>query len=190
MFSGRFFLIFMAMFAIQGVSDPGRAEAFWGFGSERNSEKSGLDFNTGYDVNTVSTVSGRAVAAAYRDDSGNMVIEIKSGGGSGSESVFLGVGPSSYWQKNGVAINPEDEISVRGSKAVGKDGKTYLFTRKLVNRTTGSEIELRSEIGDAAWMKSGQVRPVSPPPSLMNRGGGMNRSGAGTMRGGGAGMRR
>jgi len=186
MSSGRFTLIFITLFAICGLFSPDRAGAFWGFGSERNIEKSGLDFNSGYDVNTVATISGRVVAAPYSNDSGNVVIEIKTG----TETVFVGVGPSSYWQKNGVAINPEDEITVRGSKAVGKDGKTYLLTRKLVNNTAGTEVEMRSEAGEAAWMRSGAIRAGSPASSPMNRGNSMIRSGSGMMRGGGAGTRR
>lgn len=159
----------------------GTASAFWGFGGDDNG-KSGLDLNGGYDVNTVTTVRGRAVSIPNNAEKGNVIIEINSG----AEIVNVYVGPSTYWEKNAIAVHINDDISAKGSKAQGKDGKTYLLSQKLVNRTTGAQVELRNEKGDGAWtgattrMDNGQ----------MNQGGNMMRGGGNIMRGGGGGMMR
>ena len=154
--------------------------AFAGFFGSDDKGKSGLDFNRGYDVNTVSTVSGRAVSLPHPGEKGNVLIEIKSG----NETFNLSVGPGSYWGKKGIAINLNDELAVKGSKAQGLDGKSYVLTQKLVNRTTGAQVELRSENGEPAWsgrdMNSMPERPA----------GGMRGQGGGMMRGGGGGMMR
>ena len=158
---------------------------FFGFGSDEKG-KSGLDFNRGYDVNTVATVSGRVTALPRQAESEHYLIEVENGAG----SVNVSVGPGSFWEKKGIPIRLNDEISAKGSQAQGQDGKTYLLTQKLVNRTTGSQLELRSEKGEPAWsgrsangvgqMRSSEGRGV--------QGGGMMRGGG--MMGGGGMMRR
>lgn len=119
---------------------------FFGFGADEKG-KSGLDFNRGYDINTVATVSGRVTALPHQGDGEQYVIEIKCG----SESVNVSVGPGSYWKKMGIPIRLNDEISAKGSMAQGEDGKAYLLAQKLVNRSTDSQLELRSEKGAPVW---------------------------------------
>ena len=102
------------------------------------------------------------------------------------------VGHSTYWDKNGIAVHINDDISAKGSKAQGKDGKTYLLGQKLVNRTTGVQVELRNENGDGAWTGAsipGTTRMENSSHGQMNQGGGMMRSGGNIMRGGGGMMR-
>lgn len=146
---------------------------FFGFaGSDKG--KSGLDFNRGYDVNTVTTVSGR-VTAAPRTDAGQVIIEVKSG----ADTVSVSVGPKSFWDKKGIAVRVNDEVTVKGSKAQGEDGKQYLLSQKLVNRTTGGQLELRSEKGEPSWSgRSGSGTGMDH-----STGGGMFQNGM--MRGGG-----
>lgn len=57
---GRFFSIAAVSMLLNSLPS-GAAFAAFGFGSS-DTEKSGLDFSRGYDVNTVTTLSGRAVA--------------------------------------------------------------------------------------------------------------------------------
>ena len=166
----------------------GQASAgFFGFGSDEQG-KSGPDFNGGYDVNTVATVSGRVTALPHRGESEQYVVEIKDG----SESVHLSVGPGSYWEKKGIPIRLNDEISAKGSKAQGQDGKAYLLTGKLVNRTTGSQLELRSEKGEPVWSGRRAAGMGLERASGGQRlpGGGMMRGGSGGMMGGAGGMMR
>jgi len=156
------------------------------FGSDER--KSGLDFNGGYDINTVSTISGRVISLPHPAEQESVVVAIKSG----NETLNISVGPGSYWEKNGIAINLNDDLSVKGSKAQGKDGKSYLLAQKLVNRTTGAQLDLRNDRGEAAWSGSSlsHVRSEGAAGGMRNQGGSMMRNGGGMMRSGGGGMMR
>ena len=153
----------------------GAAFAGFGFGGD-DLGKSGLDFNKGYDVNTVTTVSGRVGSPPRTDEKEQVFVDVKAGG----EVISLSLGPKSYWEKKDFPLHPNDDITAKGSKAQGKDGKTYLLVQKLSNRTTGAQTEVRSERGGPAW-------------SGRNAGGmmfGGPGGGGGMMRGGGGGMMR
>lgn len=157
------------------------------FGSDQ--QKSGLDFNAGYDINTVSTVSGRVISLPHPTEKDSVMVGIQSG----HETWNISVGPGSHWEKNGIAIDLSDELSVKGSRAQGKDGKSYLLAQKLVNRTSGAQLELRNDKGEAAWGSGRslhQTRPEGAVGGMRNQGGGMLRSGGGMMRSGGGMMRR
>jgi hypothetical protein len=179
--TSRIFPIFLcALFLLCAPARSARAGFFGG-----DESKSGLDFTRGYDVNTVSTVSGRVISQPHPAEQENVVVEIRSG----KDTLNVSVGPASYWEKQGIAISMNDELTVKGSKAQGKNGKTYLLAQKLVNRTTGAQLELRNDTGEAAWSgkAAGGTRSSGPAGSM---GGGMMRSGGGMMRGGGGGMMR
>jgi len=142
--------------------------------------KSGLDLDRGYDVNTVATISGKVLSVPRVADKETVIIEITSG----TEAVHLSVGPHSYWEKHGVALHPNDDITIKGSKAQGKDGKIYLLVKTLENRTKGSQVELRNDRGEAAW-NGAHMRPtmnVRPAGGQRHQGGGMMRGGGGMMR--------
>ena len=148
--------------------------AFAGFGFGGNDlGKSGLDFNKGYDVNTVMNVSGRVVSPPRTDEKEHVFVEVKAGG----EIISLSLGPKSFWEKKEIPLRPNDDITARGSKAQGNDGKTYLMVQKLTNRTTGARTEVRNERGGPAW-------------SGRNARGMMSNGPGGGMRGGGGGMMR
>ena len=157
------------------------------FGSDEG--KSGLDFNGGYDTNTVSTMSGRVTSLPHAGEKNDVVVAIKSG----SETLNISVGPGSYWEKKGIAISENDELSVKGSKAQGKDGKSYVLAQKLVNRTTGAQVDLRNDKGEPAWSgrNLNSMRSEGTAGSMRSHGGNMMRSsGGGMMRSGGGGMMR
>ncbi len=163
--------------AVLAVHSP--VEAGWWFGQESQQEKSGLDFNRGYDVNTVTTVAGTAVSLPHAVDKGPMMIEMKSG----SDGVILCVGPKSFWEAKGIPVRLNDELSAKGSRAQGEDGRTYLMVQTLTNKSSGAQVELRNDKGVPAWSgrNAGSGRS----------GGGMRYQGGGMMRGGGGGgMRR
>ncbi len=129
----------------------GTAFAAFGFGGD-DAGKSGLDFDGGYDVNTVTTVSGKVISLPRPGDRKHTIIGI----GSREEKFYLYLGPPSFWEKNGIPVRINDVISAKGSKALGEDGKTYLITQKLTNRTTGSRLELRNGEGEAVWSGGSQ----------------------------------
>jgi len=144
-----------------------------GFFGGGDQEKSGLDFNNGYDINTVGTISGRVVSPPRQGGKENVIVEINSG----NEVLNVTVGPESYWNRKGIAINLNDDLSVKGSRAQGKDGKSYILAQKLVNRTTGAQIDLRDDRGEAVW--SGRNRS-----GMRYEGAAGRMEGAGAMRGG------
>lgn len=175
--TGRFFSIIMCAFIFNCLLI---GTVFAGFFGSDDKGKSGLDFTSGYDINTVTTISGRVISLPHRGEKENVIIEIRSG----NDSLNICVGPGSYWEKRGIAINLNDELIVKGSKAQGKDGKSYLLTQRLVNRTTGAQMDLRSEKGEPAWSgaEMNGMRPESPAGGMRNQGGGMMRNGGGMMR--------
>jgi hypothetical protein len=155
--------------------------AFAGFFGSDDKGKSGLDFNGGYDINTVTTMSGRVISLPHQGEKENTIIEIKSG----NESLNICLGPGSYWDKKGIAINLNDDLSVKGSKAQGQDGKSYVLAQKLVNKTTGAQVDLRNDKGEPAWpgRNTNSTRMDSPAGGMRSQGGGgMMRSGGGMMR--------
>ncbi len=153
--------------------------AFAGFFGSDDKGKSGLDFITGYDINTVRTMSGTVVSVPHSGERECIVLEIKIG--TQSHTVFLG--PGVFWEKNGIAINVKDDLSVKGSKAQGKDGVSYVLAQKLINKSTGTHVDLRNDNGDPLWSgrNAGNTRMDSPVGNMRSQGGGMMRSGGGGM---------
>lgn len=157
------------------------AVVFIGVGFGEDVGKSGLDFNQGYDINTVTTVSGRVASLPREDRRDNYVFEIKNG----NESINICLGPGSFWEKKEMPVRLNDEITAKGSKAQGQDGKLYLLTQKLVNKTSGTQLELRNDKGEPVWSgRSMNVLRRDLPA------GGERQPGGIMMRGGGAMMRR
>ncbi|WP_298272120.1 DNA-binding protein [Geobacter sp.] len=151
----------------------GTAFAGFGFGGD-DPGKSGLDFNKGYDVNTVTTVSGRVASSPRIDENEHVFVEVKTDG----EIVSLSLGPKSFWEKQQIPLHPNDDVTVKGSKAQGRDGKIYLMVQNLTNRTTGAHAVIRNERGRTGWSwgRGSGMMPHGP--------------GGGMMRGGGGGMMR
>ena len=151
----------------------GTADAFWGFGDSRGADKSGLDLETGYDRNTVVKISG-PVAVPPRPLAGGMIaFDLNLPG----EQIVVVLGPAWYLQDDNLDWKVGDQVTVRGSLAQGKDGRTYLLSERI-SIPGGSTIELRGENGSPSW--SGGLR------------GGQQGSGSGgqVQHGGGAGGRR
>ena len=178
MSGGRLLITLIAVLLLNGSLLGNAYAGFLGFGSDTHGE-SGLDFSRGYDVNTVGVVTGRVTSLPHQVENEQYLFEVKSASG----PVSVSVGPGSYWNRQGIPLHLNDEITAKGSLAQGRDGKEYLLTQKLVNKTTGAVVQLRSESGSPAW--SGQMGG-----GFRSMGGGG--FGGGFMRGGGmmGGMRR
>lgn len=142
---GRFSLI-LVLAIVLDCHMPGTSFAVFGFGGN-DAGKSGLDFTGGYDINTVTTVSGKVSTLPQPGDRKHAIIEINSK----NERFYLYLGPPSYWEKKGIIVRINDVVSAKGSRAQGEDGKTYLITQRLTNRTTGAQLDLRDDKGDPVW---------------------------------------
>ena len=130
----------------------GHHEAFAFWGSDEHHGASGLDFSGGYDVNTVTTVSGTVITPPARIDKSEhtqMTIATQQG------TITVVLGPWSYWDRQGFSINRDQEVTITGSRAQGKDGSLYLFAQRIDNITNGKTIILRSETGSPMWSRSG-----------------------------------
>ena len=151
----------------------GTADAFWGFGNSGGADKSGLDLEQGYDRNTVVKISG-SVAVPPRPLAGGLVaFDLNLPG----ERMVVVLGPAWYLQDDNLDWKVGELVTVQGSLAQGKDGRTYLLSQRI-STPGGATIELRGANGSPAW--SGGLR------------GGQQSGGSGgqVQRGDGAGGRR
>lgn len=129
------------------------AHAFWG--SPSKDPESGLDVVSGYDVNTTTTLSGTVLSPPERKGQTRHT-EMTVSSPRGPVTVVLG--PWWYWQQQFVRLEKNHELLVTGSLAQGKDGAYYLFAQRVVNRSTGDKITLRSETGKPYWSGGGSDR--------------------------------
>jgi hypothetical protein len=144
MFNFRRLLPLLTVALLSGpLSIP--AEAFWGFGPGGNAVGSGLDLTQGYDRNTVLTLEGR-VAASPDPAADPVTVEMNAG----SARIVVVLGPRWYLQHDNLDWKAGDSISVRGSKAQGKDGLTYLLAEWVVG-PSGRQMVLRAATGRPAW---------------------------------------
>ena len=166
--TGRFSSIMMCAVVLNFLLF-GTAFAGLGFGGS-DLGKSGLDFNKGYDVNTVTSVSGRVVSPPRPDEKEHVFVAVKSG----SEIISLSLGPKSFWETKEIPLHLNDDVTAKGSKAQGKDGKIYLMVQKLTNRTTGTQTVVRNERGGPGWSRGngGGMMPYGPGGGMMRGGGG------------------
>ncbi len=145
------------------------ALAFWGFGEEMG--KSGLDFERGYDLNTVTTVKGKVISVETEDGSGPVTITMRRG----DEIIHAVAAPKWFWFDRGISIKPNDELRVVGAKAQGKDGEMYIISQEISNITRGEEVVIRDKSGRPAWKGGGRMGRGSG--GGMQRGFGGGRSG-------------
>jgi hypothetical protein len=145
------------------------AHAFRGGDGDK---QSGLNLETGYDANTVTTITGRVVSVQAGDARHNSQLELESNG----TRVIVVLGPQRYWAENGIALKTGDSVTVRGSKAQGKDGIIYFLAQKITDNSLNASVSLRNESGRPAWaggsMGNGQGRMNNRPPQMPGRMGG------------------
>jgi len=167
----RFYILIAASALLLMLA--GTADAFWGLGDSRGADKSGLDLEQGYDRNTVVKISG-SVAVPPRPLAGGLIAFDLSLPG---EQMVVVLGPAWYLQDDNLDWKVGELVTVQGSLAQGKDGRTYLLSQRI-RAPGGATIELRGANGSPSWssgLRGGQ------------QGGG---SGGQVQRGGGAGGRR
>lgn len=126
------------------------AAAFWG--SDAKDSPSGLNVAAGFDVNTITTVVGK-VTTLPESKGQEQHTEMTVAAGQGAVTVVLG--PWWFWEKQAVTITINQELTITGSLAQGKDGALYLFAQRLENRSSGETVTLRSESGKPFWSRNG-----------------------------------
>lgn len=134
------FLFLLILF----VSLPRSVQAFWG---NNTVSFSSLDLESGYDVNTVTTVTGQILSIQTGAERSNIQLEIE--GGKSRMVIFLG--PQRYWVEQGLSLQTGDEVVVRGSKAQGQDGVIYILAQEITETSQGVGVVLRDESGFPNW---------------------------------------
>jgi hypothetical protein len=162
--------LFFLLFLIPAL--PFSALAFWGTDEE---PQSALDLESGYDVNTVTTVTGRILSVQTGLERRNVQLEIDTDG----ERMMVVLGPRRYLAEQGVELKEGDEVRVRGSKAQGRDGILYILAREVTETGKGAAITLRDEGGFPNWAGGNMGRGNGP--------GGGRGFGSGGVGGGGVG---
>ena len=173
MYRTRFSLIYLLALAVCLIL-PYRADAFWGFSSGgTSSNTSGLNLVQGYDRNTVSTITGRVVSP-ISPSVDPVTLDLQNS----TELVTVVIGPRWYLQDDAINWKAGDQITVRGARAVGKDGKTYLLAQWLTS-PDGSQLTVRSDTGRPAWSGGSRIRQQYG----SGAGSGQQRNGSGGHRG-------
>jgi hypothetical protein len=167
----HFLLLIAAVIVVVLLHSP--AEAFWGFGSGRDGAGSGLDLVQGYDRNTVTTLTGR-VAVIPDSTADPVTVEINTG----TQRLVVVLGPRWYLQDDNLDWKVGDSITVRGSRAQGQDGRTYLLAQ-WVSGISGGQLVLRNDAGRPGW-SGGSRGAQQTVGGQMQRGGGTGGTGTGT----------
>ena len=144
----RHVLIFLTFMAI--VTQGREVSAFWG--DDAKEAASGLDLAAGFDVNTVTKLNGTVITTPERKGQGQHAV-MTVAAPQGTVSVMLG--PWAYWEKQTITISQNQELTVTGSLAQGKDGTLCLFAQRIESRSNGEVVVLRSESGIPLWSRSG-----------------------------------
>ncbi|MBV5307500.1 MAG: hypothetical protein J0652_12490 [Desulfobulbaceae bacterium] len=124
---------------------PHPAHAFWG--TEEGTHVA-LDLESGYDINTVTTVNGRILSVQTGIERRNVQLEIEESGGA---RMMVVLGPQRYLADQKVSLQAGEDVVVRGSKAQGKDGVIYILAREITESSTEATIVLRDEGGFPKW---------------------------------------
>ncbi|MDD5285221.1 MAG: DNA-binding protein [Desulfuromonadaceae bacterium] len=150
--------------------------AFW-WDNSRDSV-SGLNVAAGFDVNTITTITGTVMTPPDRNrQEQHTLMSVATTQG----NVTVVLGPWGFWGKQKITITKNMELSITGSFAQGKDGALYIFAQRIENRSNGETVTLRSESGTPLWSRAGsgnqngtmQNNGSGPRTGAGNRGGGM-----------------
>ena len=142
--------MYLCLMASVLLLTPVPGHAGWLFGDDAPAGRAGLNLSQGYDRNTVVTITGR-VAALPVADSDPVTIELVTA----SDRFIVVLGPRWYLQNDDLGWKVGDTVTVRGSRAQGKDGQSYLITQ-WISLPNGSQLTVRSDTGRPAW--SGGLR--------------------------------
>lgn len=153
---------------------PAPATAGWWFGETSAWEKSGLDLQQGYDLNTVISIEGTITGLDLDGTQGPALAKMQTA----TETLTLVLGPKDDWRENGIPLQVGDTLSAEGSKAQGEDGLIYLMVQNLKNtktNTANNTTQLRNAAGTPRWSggnRSIHQRPMQQAPMMRHSRGG------------------
>ena len=164
--SGRFSLLLIVGLLFCIWAEP--AHAGW-FSGKSEWEKSGLDLDGGFDRNTVTTITGRITRIVTESSDGPVLADLQQG----NDLFVLILGPKEFLRRSGIPLIEGSEATVRGSLAMGRNGKSYLIVEKIASGE--QEVRLRSETGHSSWSGRGMDRQRPMQMRQQFRGGRMGR---------------
>lgn len=109
-------------------------------------EKSGISYPHGFDRNTVGEIQGK-VYALSRSGRGPVCFRLVSD----KESYTVLTAPQWFWQRLRGKITDGEEIRVRGSKSLGRDGQLYVIAQEIRVVSSGRSFEFRKKDGRPLW---------------------------------------
>jgi hypothetical protein len=109
-------------------------------------EASGIHYPGGYDPHTVGEVRGK-VSRLTRPEKGPVLFTLVSD----RETYTVLTSPAWYWNDSQIKNFEGQEVTVRGSKSLGKDGNLYVIAQEIAIPASGKSIELRGADGTPLW---------------------------------------
>ena len=131
-------------------------------------EGSGIRYPGGFDPNTVGEIRGTA-RGVNRPEEGPMRFRLESG----TETYTVLVSPAWYWEDLRTEVPEGAEVSVRGSKTLGRDMGMYIIAQEIRLLPSGQRWVFRNERGLPLWkVQGGGMGVGGSSGSPMLRGGG------------------
>ena len=113
-------------------------------------EESGIRYPDGFDINTVGEINGK-VSGFSQPDQGparfNLITK--------KETYTVITSPKWYWNDLDGKIRDGDEVTVTGSKALGKDGNLYIIAQEIKIPSSGKLLVFRGKDGGPLWRGPG-----------------------------------
>jgi hypothetical protein len=124
------------------------------FAQEKNTtlSDSGIVYPGGFDLNTVGDIQGK-ISGVFIPESGPVRMTLIAY----QETYTVLASPGWFWKDLKAAIPDGTEVSVRGSKSVGKDGNLYIIAQEIKVIGSKQTLVFRSESGKALWSGSSQA---------------------------------
>jgi hypothetical protein len=130
-------------------------------------EGSGIRYPAGFDQNTVGEIRGTA-HGIERPEHGPVRFRLDSGG----ETYVVLASPEWYWEDLRTEIADGVEVTVRGSKTLGRDMVLYVIAQEIRIAPSGRAWVFRDDRGFPLWKSAGNgMGPGGGSGSPMLRGG-------------------
>lgn len=113
-------------------------------------EESGIRYPDGFDVNTVGEINGKVSGFSQPDQGpGRFNLLTKK------ETYTVITSPKWYWNDLDGKIRDGDEVTVTGSKTLGKDGNLYIIAQEIKVPSSGKLLVFRGKDGGPLWRGPG-----------------------------------
>jgi hypothetical protein len=134
-------------------------------------ENSGITYPGGFDLNTVGEVRGNARNLTMPETG-----PVNFGLAAEKDTYTVLASPAWYWRQAGLSIKEGEQVTVRGSKSLGKDSRLYIIAQDIKSEGTGKVITLRGTDGRPLWSGASHMPGPGNRGSTIQRGKGSGSS--------------